>query len=259
MLKRYMTSRFAQIVTMALIVSTASGCATASKASNWLTGKSPPENEDYVVLGAPSADEYLTELNDLVAGNPDKQADILADASSAAELTPGPSTKLRLGLVLATPGHAGSDPARAQSVLREVLAQTELMTTAEIAFATIALNNVESEIGVSTSAASAAPVEVDPYVLAHGPRAVLVGDVLVGFPLGDAIERALSLDGDGLVAHAPLLVARGPARGEVDAAGAHHVRLASQDEHLHRALPPLAGGVGQASGHAGDGGQFAGV
>jgi hypothetical protein len=159
MLKRYMTSRFAQIVTMALIVSTASGCAATSKATNWLTGKSPPENEDYVVLGAPSADEYLTELNDLVAGDPDKQADILADASSAAKLTPGPSTELRLGLVLATPGHAGSDPARAQSVLREVLAQTELMTTAEIAFATIALNNVESQIGVSSSAASAARLQ----------------------------------------------------------------------------------------------------
>jgi hypothetical protein len=159
MLKQYMTSRFAQIVTMALIVSTASGCATVSKATDWLTGKSPPENEDYVVLGAPSADEYLRELNDLVAGDPDKQADILADASSAAKLTPGPSTKLRLGLVLATPGHAGSDPARAQSALREVLAQTELMTTAEIAFATIALNNVESQIGVSSSAASAARLQ----------------------------------------------------------------------------------------------------
>jgi hypothetical protein len=159
MLKRYMTCRFAQIVTMALIVSTASGCAATSKATNWLTGKSPPENEDYVVLGAPSADEYLKELNDLVAGDPDKQADILADASSAAKLTPGPSTKLRLGLVLATPGHAGSDPARAQSVLSEVLAQTELMATAEIAFATIALNNVESQIGVSSSAASAARLQ----------------------------------------------------------------------------------------------------
>jgi hypothetical protein len=154
-----MTSRFAQIVTIALIVSTASGCAATSKVTNWFTGKSPPENEDYVVLGAPSADEYLRELNDLVAGDPDKQADILADASSAAKLVPDPSTKLRLGLVLATPGHAGSDPARAQSVLREVLAQTELMTTAEIAFATIALNNVESEIGVSNSAASAARLQ----------------------------------------------------------------------------------------------------
>ncbi len=153
MLKRYMTSRFAQIVAIALIVSTASGCAATSKATNWLTGKSPPENEDHVVLGAPSADEYLGELNDLVAGDPDKQADILADASSAAELAPDPSTRLRLGLILATPGHAGSDAERAQSVLREVLAQTELMTTAEIAFATIALNNVESEIGVSNSAA----------------------------------------------------------------------------------------------------------
>jgi hypothetical protein len=150
--KRNMTSRFAQIVTIALIVATASGCATTSKATNWLTGKSPPENEEHVVLGAPSADEYLQELNDLASGSPEKQADIFADASSAATLTPGPNTDLRLGLVLATPGHAGSDPARAQSLLSGVLAQPELMTSAEIALATIALNNVDSMIDNSSQA-----------------------------------------------------------------------------------------------------------
>lgn len=147
-----MTSRFARIVTIALIVATASGCAATNKATNWLTGKSPPENEEYVVLGAPSADEYLRELNELAAGDAQQQADIFADASSAATLTPGPNTDLRLGLVLATPGHAESDPARAQSLLRGVLAEPELMTSAEIALATIALNNVDSIIVSSTQA-----------------------------------------------------------------------------------------------------------
>ena len=150
--KRNMTSRFARIVTIALIVATASGCAATSKATNWLTGKSAPENEEYVVLGAPSADEYLRELNELAAGSPEKQADIFADASSAATLTPGPNTSLRLGLVLAMPGHAESDPARAQSLLRGVLDQPELMTSAEIALATIALNNVDSTIVTSSQA-----------------------------------------------------------------------------------------------------------
>ena len=137
---------------MAFIVSTASGCATASKATNWLTGKSPPENEEHVVLGAPSADEYLRELNDLVAGDPDKQADIFADASSAARLTPGPSTDLRLGLVLATPGHPASDPVQAQRLLSGVLERSELMTAAEISLARIALNSVDSVIVTNAQA-----------------------------------------------------------------------------------------------------------
>jgi len=151
--KRNITSRLAQIVTIAVIVSTASGCATATKAGNWFTGKRPPDNEEHVVLGAPSADEYLRELNELAGGDAQQQADIVADASSAATLTAGPNTELRLGLVLATPGHAESDPARAQSLLHGVLAESELLTSAEIALATIYLNNVESVIGTRTAAA----------------------------------------------------------------------------------------------------------
>ena len=150
------TSRVAQIATIAtitVIVSTASGCAAASKATDWLTGKRSAETEDHVILGAPSADEYLKELNDLAAGDPARQADIFSDASSAARLTPGPSTNLRIALVLATPGHAGSDPARAESLLREVLAETQLLTSAEIALATIHLNNVERVMVTSTEAA----------------------------------------------------------------------------------------------------------
>lgn len=137
---------------MAFIVSTASGCATAGRATNWLTGKSPPENEEHVVLGAPSADEYLRELNDLVDGDPDKQADIFADASSAARLTPGPSTDLRLGLVLATPGHPASDPVQAQRLLSGVLERSALMTAAEVSLARIALNSVDSVIVTTAQA-----------------------------------------------------------------------------------------------------------
>jgi len=154
--KRRMTSRFAKIGTIVFVVSTATGCESVGKATDWFTGKSPPENADHVVLGAPSADDYLRELNELVSGDAHKQADIYADASSAAKLTPGPSTNLRLGLVLATPGHPESDPARAQVLLSGVLDQTELLTSAEIALATVALNNVQSAIGVTSAAAQAA-------------------------------------------------------------------------------------------------------
>ena len=42
-----------------------------------------------------------------------------------------------LALVLATPGHGGADMQRAHSLLREVLAQTALMTPSEMALAHI--------------------------------------------------------------------------------------------------------------------------
>jgi small-conductance mechanosensitive channel len=48
---------------------------------------------------------------------------------------------------------------RAQGLLSGVLNESELMTSAEIALATIALNNVESVIGVTSAAAQAARVQ----------------------------------------------------------------------------------------------------
>jgi len=152
MAKQRMTTRFAGIVTLGIAFSMLSGCATANKASDWLKGRRTADADDPVILGAPEADSYLKELHDLAAGDPATQAEIYADAASAAQLTSGPSTNLRLALVLATPGHTESDPTRAESMLREVLAQTQLLTTAEIALATIHLNNVERLIVTTAEA-----------------------------------------------------------------------------------------------------------
>ncbi len=82
----------------------------------------------------------------LASGDPATQAEIYTDAESAATLTPGPSTRLRYALVLATPGHSGNNPQQAQSMFRELLAQTELMTPSETALATIHLKSVEKQI-----------------------------------------------------------------------------------------------------------------
>ena len=126
-----------------------SACTTAS---DWLQGRGDPKADEPVILGAPEADVYLKELADLSAGDPARQAEIFADADAAAMLTPGPSTELRLALVLATPGHPESDPERAQSMLREVLVQTPLLTSAEVALATIYLNNIERLIVANNEA-----------------------------------------------------------------------------------------------------------
>jgi hypothetical protein len=119
-----------------------SGCASTK---NFLSGMSKSETPpgDIGILGAPETDQYLDELYRLASGDPATQAEIFADAQAGAQLTPGPQTNLRFALVLATPGHSGSDPVRAQSMLREILARTELMTQGEIALATLHLNAAE--------------------------------------------------------------------------------------------------------------------
>jgi len=146
------TKGIARIAIVLVAASLVSGCATASKATNWLKGVGADSGDDPVILGAPSADDYLKELSDLAAGDPHTQAEIYADAEAGAKLTPGPSTNLRLALVLAVPGHPKSDAARAQGLLHGVLDQTELLTEAEVSLATIHLSSVERLVTTSSEA-----------------------------------------------------------------------------------------------------------
>jgi len=146
-----LTIRARQIVATTLAVALLAGCAQTKSLFSGM-GKSDTPAGDPGILGAPEADQYLAELYDLAAGDPATQAEIFADARSGSQLTPGPQTNLRFALVLATPGHTEADPEQAQSMLREILTQTELMTQAEIALATIHLKSVEQLI-VSNSEA----------------------------------------------------------------------------------------------------------
>ena len=120
-----------------------SGCETTT---NWLKGRKTADPTDELILDSTEANVYLNEMFELINGYPATQAEIFADAESAATLTPGPSTQLRYALVLATPGHSGSNDAEAQRLLRDILAQTEMMTTAETALATIYLRDVETRM-----------------------------------------------------------------------------------------------------------------
>lgn len=147
------TDWFTRLATLALATSLLAGCGTVNKATNWLKGSDTADEGEAVILGAPDADDYLRDLYMLTVGDSYKQADIYDDAESAARLTPGPSTNLRFGLVLATPGHPKSNPARAQGILRDVLAQSELLTMSEIALATVHLRNAERLVGAATETA----------------------------------------------------------------------------------------------------------
>jgi len=135
---------------LVVVASFVSGCGTINKATSWFKGDGSSNDDEAIILGAPDADDYLRDLYELTAGDSYKQADVFADAESAAQLTPGPSTNLRYGLVLATPGHPRSDPARAVPILRDVLAQSELLTQTEVALASVHLRIAESLVGATT-------------------------------------------------------------------------------------------------------------
>ena len=149
MAKLRRTGKAHQIALISVIVATMAGC---TQTTDWLKGRRTAKADDPVILGAPETDVYLTELYELAAGDPARQAEIFADAESRALLTPGPNSELRYALVLATAGHPESNPEKAQSMLREVLAQPQLLTPAEISLATIHLNNVERLIVVNAEA-----------------------------------------------------------------------------------------------------------
>jgi len=122
------------------------GCA---QIEDWLRTERRQTPADGTILGAPDAGQYIDEMYRLASGDPATQAEIHADAESAARLTPDPSTRLRLALVLATPGHAETDPEQAQDIFRDLLSQAELMTSAEVSLATIHLRDVERRLSLA--------------------------------------------------------------------------------------------------------------
>jgi hypothetical protein len=141
------TTRPGSTLVALLIIVLLAGC---TQTRDWLQGRRTATPDEPIILGAPEADAYLQELYRLSTGDAFTQVEIHADAESAATLTPDPSTRLRYALVLATPGHSASDPQAAQSLLRELLSQTEMMTPSEVALATLYLKDVEERLVLSS-------------------------------------------------------------------------------------------------------------
>jgi len=118
------------------------GCGSTSE---WLKGFTNRQDEA-IILGAPGAGSYLSDMYNLAGSDRATQVEIFANAEAAATLTPGTMTNLRFALVLATPGHPGTNAVKAQSMLRDLLSQPDLMTPGEIALATIHLQEVEQRL-----------------------------------------------------------------------------------------------------------------
>jgi hypothetical protein len=88
----------------------------------------------------------LDALQRLMQAPPAEQAEILAGAQRDFAVAPTPSHELRYALILSTPGHSGFDLARAQQLLREVLAQPETLLPAERALALVTLSTVQRQL-----------------------------------------------------------------------------------------------------------------
>lgn len=148
---RKMTSLARQIAISTIVVALLGGCA---QTKDWMSSmrKSMSSSNDSTILGAPDAEYYLDDLYKLTTGDPATQAEIFADAESGFQLTPGLQTNLRFALVLATAGHPGTNPERAQTILQELLTQAPLLTPAELSLATINLKSVEQQIALKSEA-----------------------------------------------------------------------------------------------------------
>ena len=95
---------------------------------------------------AEAAREYLTALQELLAGTPARQAEIFQTAKVTAENYPTTLNRLRFALMLAVPGHGATDPVAARRQLSDLLARPELLLPAERALAAVHLADVDERL-----------------------------------------------------------------------------------------------------------------
>ena len=94
--------------------------------------------------------DYLMLLQKLVQGPPAQQAEILASAQRDYDTAPTPSHELRLALILGTPGHPATDLPKAQGLLRELMANPEMLLPAERALTFLELSQIDDHLTLET-------------------------------------------------------------------------------------------------------------
>jgi hypothetical protein len=124
----------------------AAGCTT-------MAGKSLPAPApvvDQVAVANSVLSGYLQVLQNLLQGQPAQQAEIVADAQRDYDSAPTPSRELKLALILGTTGHPATDLPRAQKLLREVLANPEMLLPGERALAFLKLSQIDDHLTLET-------------------------------------------------------------------------------------------------------------
>ena len=90
--------------------------------------------------------EDLQLVQKLAQAAPAEQAEIIAAAQRDYETAPTPSRQLRFALVLANPGHPATDLPRAQRLLRELMANPEMLLSGERALAFLELQQIDDHL-----------------------------------------------------------------------------------------------------------------
>ena len=109
------------------------------------TQNTPPVVNKAVASSTVLADD-LQLLQTLVQGTPSDQAEIVSTAQRDYETAPTPSRQLRFALILATPGHPGTDLPRAQRLLRELMANPEMLMSSERSLAFLELQQIDDHL-----------------------------------------------------------------------------------------------------------------
>ena len=116
-----------------------------------LSGSLKPHEQPPPAVNRPAADaeavrSYVAALAELQSGSPAAQAETFQAAKVAVESAPTTLNKLRYALMLALPGHAGSDPVAARRQLSDLTARPELLLPSERALATVLLAEVDERL-----------------------------------------------------------------------------------------------------------------
>src|SRR5215470_14094847 len=110
----------------------------------------PAPRVDTAAAGSVLLGEYLQLLQRLVQGQPAEQAEIVARAQHEYDSAPTPSHELKLALILGTPAHPAADLPKAQGLLRELMANPEMLLPAERALTFLELSQIDDHLTLET-------------------------------------------------------------------------------------------------------------
>jgi len=107
---------------------------------------SPAPVVNAATTGSIVLSEYLQLLQRLVQGRPSEQAEIVAKAQREYDTAPTPSRELKLALILGTPGHPATNLTKAQTLLRELMANPEMLLPGERALTFLELSQIDDHL-----------------------------------------------------------------------------------------------------------------
>ena len=134
------------IALYALLLSALSACATFGGPGGTVHKTGPDE-----AIVQPSAlSAHLDAVQHLIQGQPSDQAALLAEAQKDFEVTPSPEHQLRYALLLAAPGHGGTNPGRAEQLLQPLASLPPgTLAPSEQALAIVELQDVQRALSLT--------------------------------------------------------------------------------------------------------------